>query len=119
MSKLTLNKSPLDQQCKLLLEKQGITPDPACPYSLQTLIWGLENLELSGPWAKFHTPLLEQARILLSGQPETVLKLMKNPDVKDAETGAVELESEDLVEVAGNLIENFLGNLERFSPGFR
>jgi hypothetical protein len=89
------------------------------PYSLQLVIWGLENLELIGHWAKFQTALLDQANILLTAQPQMVLKLLMNPDDPDWGPGDVELESDDPHEVAGLLIENLLGNLAKVMPAFR
>ncbi len=119
MSESKMNQSPLDQQCKFLLEKTNEYPHPSYPYSLQLVIWGLENLELIGHWAKFRTALLEQAKILLTAEPQMVLKLLMNPDDSDWEPGDVELESDDPHRVAGLLIENLLSNLAKVMPAFR
>lgn len=46
------NQSSLNRRCRELLEKEHLSPDPDCLYSLQILDWALENLELAGPWAQ-------------------------------------------------------------------
>lgn len=119
MSESKVNQSPLDQQCKLLLKQKGISSDPSYLYSLQLVIWGLENLELIGPWAKSQTALLEQAKIMFAWKPQIVLKLLMNPDDSDREPGDVELESDDPHRVAGLLIENLHSNLAKVMPAFR
>ncbi len=90
---LELNQSALSQTFKRLLLKEKQYPDQYSLYSLQLTIWGLENLELKGPWRQDQSRMLEQARIMWSWKPAKVQELLtenlSSSQIRDMETEQV------------------------------
>src|SRR3990167_7729597 len=76
-----LNKNPLDQLAlkalvDLGLEREEINPDG--PYSLQLVVWLLENNPefVPLPAAKFWDQLLDNAHLMSSWKPESILRAL-------------------------------------------
>lgn len=99
-----LNESELNQLCKKLLiqEKQQVGPEYL--YNLQLARWGLENLNLEGPWSKIQVELLEQVNVMYSWSPERVNRILDKDDPSDGK---------DSQEVATYLIENLYSYLQQ------
>ncbi len=75
-SELKVNRSPFGRLIKQLLIEAKKTPDPSYPYSLQLTLWGLENLELVGPWKSYRLEMQEQAELMLGLNPDLVNRVL-------------------------------------------
>lgn len=117
--RLPLNNSPLNQLCKSLLPKEEA--DQGYLYSLQLVIWGLENLTLNDQ--NLQADLLDEAYLALSWKPIKAQELVMNPEYQDdlmsqmmTKHGA--LESLNREDAALNLIEEFHSQMKRRKSKF-
>ena len=100
MSKLKQNTNPVEQLCKDRLRQVKQETQGDVLYSLQLLLWGLENGELVGPWKSDQHAMLNLAEQILLSDPQKVQDLLLTN--MDAE----ELQSEDALQIATFLAEN-------------
>jgi hypothetical protein len=104
MDGLKLNNNPLNRLCEQLLRKEKVNPDPYSLYSLQLVKWGLENLDLLGPWAQQQEGLLEQANMMFGQdwRPEEVQHILQS----QLDPNSLEKSGTNPQQLATFLIEN-------------
>lgn len=105
-SELQVNRSPLEQRLKSLLSEAKQTPDPSLPYSLQLTLWGLENLDLIGPWKSSRSDLEQQAELMRGLKPQLVHRTLTR-DLNEQK-----LRKADPQQAATFLIENLYDVLQ-------
>ncbi len=109
MDELKLNNNSLNRLCKQLLCKEKVSPNPYDLYSLQLVLWGLENLDLSGPWAQQQEGLLEQTYIMFGQdrRPEEVQHILQD----QLDLNSLEESVRNPQQLATFLIENLHENI--------
>ena len=100
ISELEQNNNPIEQLCKDRLRQVKQETQGDVLYSLQLLLWGLENGELIGLWKNDQYAMLNLAEQMLLSDPQKVQDLLLTN--MDAE----ELQSEDSLQIATFLAEN-------------
>ena len=109
--KLLLNKEPLNQQAKELLQEAGQTPDPNSLYSLQLASWALESGKITEP-----QPVQDQLNLLFGWSPAEAMRFLTViPGAKKGEEQEYLLKKGEKlspVELAERITGKILSNLE-------
>ena len=111
---LPQNESPAAKRAKAYLRQLKAEMSSQSLYNLQLAIWGLENLQISGPLEDYQHRLAAQAVAMLGWNPDTVLPYLNpNQDEELPEDWLVEAENAE--DAAGSQMMTLVENLsERF-----